>query len=426
MPAAAHAQTTATPPTATPPTATPPTDAPLSNTPLTFAALLERVAAQYPTLLAARLEVDASTQDITSAERRAWPTLSATVESYSMGSRSSPSRGIQAEHTLWDAGGTQARIEEARKAHRISQARLLLQQQDLFLQTSAAWQNALGARERLRVGLQTLERLQQFQQQMQRRVDADAAPRIDLELASARMLQTEVEVGAARSALALAVSRLEQLTGEADLLERMDTAPPLLPTHGLGAFQQLLALTNWEQAVDSSAMVSKARDEVEQVRSRIAAKKAEGFPQLYVRAYQPVGAIPGNEDTRLSSFVGLRYSPGAGFASFSETQALATRIASTEQSVEASRREAQQVLRSDREEFQQIRNRISTLEKSVEGSATVLESYRRQFQAGRKSWQDLLNAVRECAQSQYALVEAQTSLLGAMQRLQIRLGHEPG
>lgn len=409
MPAAAHAQTTP----------------PLSTPVLTLSALLDRVAAQYPTLLAARLEVDAATQDMTAAERRAWPTLSAVVESDANGSRAVPSRGIQAEHILWDAGASAARIEEARQSQQISQTRLLLQQQDLFLQVSTAWQSALGARERLHVALDTLERFRQFQLQMQRRVDADAAPRIDLELINARMLQTEVELGAARSALALAVSRLEQLSGEADLLERMDTAPPLLPAYGVAPFQQLLAQTDWEQVVNSSALLAKARGEVALARNRIAAKKAEGFPQWYVRVYQPVGAIPGNEDTRLSSFVGLRYSPGAGFASFAETQALATRMASTEQSVEASRREALQVLRSDREEFQQTLSRMGTLEKSVAGSASVLESYQRQFLAGRKSWQDLLNAVRECAQSRYALVDAKAALLGAMQRLQIRMGQQP-
>jgi len=52
----------------------------------------------------------------------------------------------------------------------------------------------------------------------------------------------------------------------------------------------------------------------------------------------------------------------------------------------------------------------------------VLKSYQRQFQAGRKSWQDLLNAARELAQTQYALADARSAFQGAMYRMQIRLG----
>jgi len=54
----------------------------------------------------------------------------------------------------------------------------------------------------------------------------------------------------------------------------------------------------------------------------------------------------------------------------------------------------------------------------------VLDSYQRQFQAGRKSWLDLLNAVRELAQNQYALADAHAAMDAAMHRLQIRSGQD--
>jgi adhesin transport system outer membrane protein len=96
-----------------------------------------------------------------------------------------------------------------------------------------------------------------------------------------------------------------------------------------------------------------------------------------------------------------------------------------QQSVEAAIREMQQTLQNDREEFVNARARMAALEKSVASSALVLESYQRQFQAGRKQWQDLLNQVRELAQNQYALADAQASMVGSMYRLQIRMGQDP-
>ena len=81
-------------------------------------------------------------------------------------------------------------------------------------------------------------------------------------------------------------------------------------------------------------------------------------------------------------------------------------------------------MQNEQEEFINARSRLVSLEKSVAGSDKVLESYQRQFQAGRKSWLDLLNAVRELAQNQYALADARASMVAAMNRLQIRAGQD--
>ena len=72
-----------------------------------------------------------------------------------------------------------------------------------------------------------------------------------------------------------------------------------------------------------------------------------------------------------------------------------------------------------------VTRQISALEKSVYGADLVLESYQRQFEASRKTWQDLLNAVRELAQNQYALADANARLMGARHRLEIRMGQSP-
>jgi adhesin transport system outer membrane protein len=141
--------------------------------------------------------------------------------------------------------------------------------------------------------------------------------------------------------------------------------------------------------------------------------------------YKPIGEIATSSDTSTSTFLGMRYSPGAGFSSYAEAKAIATRMDGAQQSVEAAIREMQQTLQNDHEEFVNARSRMAVLEKSVASSALVLESYQRQFQAGRKQWQDLLNQVRELAQNQYALADAQASMVGSMYRLQIRMGQDP-
>ena len=82
-------------------------------------------------------------------------------------------------------------------------------------------------------------------------------------------------------------------------------------------------------------------------------------------------------------------------------------------------------MQSDKEDFVNTRLRIAALERTVEGSDLVLASYKRQFEAGKKTWLDLLNAVRELAQNQYSLADAKATMLGAMHRLQLRMGEQP-
>jgi outer membrane protein, adhesin transport system len=392
---------------------------------VTFSQLLEAAAASYPTLVAARTEVRAAAQDIQAAERQRWPSFSATVESDSGNLRSPPTQAVQAELTLWDAGRNAARISDAQVAADISQLKVNLQQQEVFLQMATAWQSMISARERLVVAEQTLLRLKNYQAQMRRRVQADASPVIDLELVDARLLQTDVERTTAQSSLQVALRRLQQFSGIEGLSANPGALIYLCAAQETAGFEDFLAQANWEQLAAAHPQVAKARLEVTQVQHRLASKKAEAFPQVFARIYKPLNALPTSSDTSLTAFMGLRYTPGAGFATLVEAQAMSTRLLSAEQGVEASYRETLQTLQNDREEFSNARSRLASLEQSVKGADKVLESYQRQFQAGRKSWLDLLNAVRELAQNQYASAEAKATLAAAMIRLQIRLGQDP-
>ena len=392
---------------------------------LTLDQLFDAATATYPSLLAARLESRASIEDVSATERIRWPAITATVESYTGNLRSYPSRGVQVDQTVWDFGRNAAKISESQALADISLLKVYLQQQDVFLQITGSWQNMIAAYERLKVAELTLTRLKTYQAQMRRRVEAEASPRIDLELADSRLLQTEVELSTAQTSLQMALTRLEQFSGESNLSLRVqDTRYPakLLETQ---VFNKQIKDIDWRAIASDHPVSVKARIEVVQIQRRLDVKNAEALPQVFVRVYKPIGTTPTSADTSTTAFLGMRYSPGSGFSTYAEAKAIATRMDGAQQSVETAIREMQQTLQNDREEFVNARSRIAALEKSVASSALVLESYQRQFQAGRKQWQDLLNQVRELAQNQYALADAQASMVGSMSRLQIRMGQNP-
>jgi adhesin transport system outer membrane protein len=332
---------------------------------------------------------------------------------------------VQVDQTVWDFGRNTAKISESQTLADISLLKVYLQQQDIFVQMTGAWQSMIAAYERLKVAQLTLNRLKGYQAQMRRRVEVEASPRIDLELADSRLLQTEVEFKTAETSLQVALTRLEQFSGEVNLLQRIQDASYPATLSETELFSKQLKDANWRTVASDHPVTAKARIEVIQIQRRLESKEAEALPQMFVRVYKPFGTIPSSSDTSTTAFLGMRYSPGAGFSTYAEAKAIATRMDGAQQSVEAAIREMQQTLQNDREEFVNACARIAALEKSVASSALVLESYQRQFQAGRKQWQDLLNQVRELAQNQYALADAQASMVGSMYRLQIRMGQDP-
>ena len=76
---------------------------------------------------------------------------------------------------------------------------------------------------------------------------------------------------------------------------------------------------------------------------------------------------------------------------------------------------------NDRDELARARWRLRTMSSALSSSKAVLESYERQFAAGRRSWMDLLNAMRELTQNDYARVEAHAQMAGSLHRLQLRI-----
>lgn len=396
--------------------------------PLTYnlRTLLESALTTHPLLQGARFEARAAGQDVLATERQRWPTLSIVAETNSAQSSTSTATNLlRIDQTVWDGGRNTALITEAQIKVNLAKVQIHVQKQDLFIQIINAWQNLVAAKERLHVADLTLAQLEGYRQQMNRRIKAKASPAIDLELAHARVLQTQVERTTAKTAIQTAITRLEQLSGIVNLGQAQPHPSASESISGIELFLKELNQIDWQVVASDLPIVAKARLDRQLVESQLRTKQASQLPQFYVRYDKPLTSASSTANTQGSWFAGFRYSPGAGFAGHVEAQAISTRIQGQDQAIENAIREGLNSLQNDREELINAHNRIESLGLAVNGSKQVLGSYLRQFQAGRKSWQDLLNAAREMAQNQYSLADAQASLVGAMYRLQLRMGSNP-
>jgi adhesin transport system outer membrane protein len=392
---------------------------------LTFKALLDYANSHYPVLKSARLEKRAAIEEVEASSRLYWPNVSAVVEVASnQTSATAPTRTLQLEQTIWDFGSIKARVSESQSVADIQTLKAELLQEEAHLQLANAWQNLVASSERIDVAQQTIERLRIFQEQMQRRVKVEVSPSIDLELANSRIFQTQVEKKAAQNNLQQAIARIEKYTGRGDVAAQHAKNAIQLAIVVPKNFEQMLAGTDWRAVIEKHPAIGKAKAETAQSQARLDQKKAEAWPQLYARISQPLNNVPHGYSLGPTTFVGFRFATSAGFANQLQAQALASRVASTEELIEAAATDLRQTFMVDQYEYVNAKARTHDLEQSVRGADQVLVSYQRQFQAGKKTWQDLLNAVRELAQNQYALADARASMQGAVHRLQIRTAQD--
>ncbi|CAB3638178.1 MULTISPECIES: TolC family protein [Achromobacter] len=391
---------------------------------VTLQALVNAAVTGHPLARAAAQEVAAANVDVDAARRHWWPAASVVMESHSTSPNSPAARGLQLEQTLWDGGQLNANIDRALADASKSEARILWQRQQLALQVIGAWQALISARDKVAVARETIALLHGYEAQIRRRVAADASPAVDVELALSRLRQTEVDLAAARSSLRLAAQRLEQLTGLPALDEDADALPHWPDPATVKAVAARLHAQDLATLARDSAAVQMARSDVAAMQAQLEAKHAQRWPTAYLRVNKPLGdSYPGaGTDRGTSVFVGIRYTPGAGFATGIEADAINERVAAAGQSVEAAWLEQREAMYGDVDQYLSAQRQLTALQSAVAGSRHVLDSYSRQFTAGRKSWIDLLNAVRELAQNQYAAADSQAALAASIYRLQVRLG----
>ena len=400
---------------------------PVALLPAELSMLVAAAIDTHPSIKRARANRRAALQDIDAARRAKWPTVSATTEANVGGpDTTSQVSTLRIEQTLWDQGAQEARIAAVTTGADISALQLDLEQQDLAMQTINAWQALLGGQRRYNAANATVNVIAGFKAQMARRVDAQASPAIDLELVDARLLQTQVERLSAENNVQLALQNLSRLTGITDLSARPWAAPSQvaapLTRAGEAAFEAAISRANWDAVVQSHPLVTKARLEYSQVGEQLRAKQADRWPQAYARIDQPLANNPLTGSNQATLLVGLRYTPGAGFSTQLEAQALATRLEAQSFEIDKAARAVDQLIYDDKQTFSVSVAHAAAQSLSLAGSQRVLASYERQFQAGRKTWQDLLNAAREVAQNAFSLSDTQSTIQGAMYRLQVRLG----
>lgn len=385
---------------------------------------------------AARAEWQALQAELDAAQRQRWPSLSVGVEGTAFTQRNAlaqndNTRAIVStvEQTLWDAGRQQAAIDEVQARQRAAELRLADARDQIALRATEQWRQWAVSAEKERLSQLTLHALDGYVAMMQRRVDAQVSSRIELDLASARASQVRVDAVVFRAAVSAARLRLAVLLGEAATGPRWAQAPDLrtmAAESAAGGPQRAAPAAlppDWLARLDDLPLVQQAQLEAQAAQFRLRQREREQYPSVFARLQDTRAAGSSASGSALS--IGLRYSPGAGWSSLATARAAVARAEGAQAAVEAARRDVQDAIRAEDEDQRSAADRVSLLQGAADRSAVVLESYERQFTAGRKSWQEVLDATRELYQNRIAHADALAQAQVGAYRLRLRLRSHP-
>ena len=374
----------------------------------------------HPAIKSARLGVDAAGKEVDAASARYLPSLSIVLEGRGKDLVAEPSRYLRLEQNVWDGGATAAGVDLAKQSAELARSRVPEQEQDIDLQVISAWQTLQSANGRVVVADRLLKLLSDHEAMMTRRVQSELSTQVELQLVQAQVMQARLDRRKALLNASLAKLRLEQLTGIEGPRNTLSSPASEGVPDRFAAEAQAFQDTDWAALANRQPTVRRAEKELLAAQSRIETKRSELRPQLYARVDRGLGS-----GGTTAAFVGVRYSTGAGFAASSEVDALIARAASLEGARDAARLEVLQAMLNDANEIQENLQRYKSLVVSVESARQIHESYVRQFTAAKKSWLDVMNAMRELSQNEYALNDVQHNFFGLLQRLRVYAAQQP-
>ncbi|MFZ3117983.1 MAG: TolC family protein [Variovorax sp.] len=368
----------------------------------------------HPSVNEARSSLRSAESQTTAAKLQFWPAPSVTTNSLS----GNTATVVGLAQPLWSGGkltsdlryseARELRAEEAIEGVRVN----------LGLRIASMVQSYLLNAGRRAAQERAIVILADLSQMILRRSGSEISAKSDINIVLSRQGQAQSDLELFKAAEAAALSQLGQALGRSITARDLALTPP---TQDLPAAPYDLI---------SRALLANTSIHLSEIDHRLAEidverTKAAMWPTVSVRAEHQHGEYAGSTRPGNRLYLSMQYSPGAGLSTLPQIEAAQQRVEGALQAIESARRDVSDRIDSEWREGNSARRRLPALESAHISAQAALESNRRLFVAGRRSWIDLLNSARELTQAEVAEIEAQSILFGSYYRLALYVGARP-
>jgi adhesin transport system outer membrane protein len=368
---------------------------------------------KHPSVTAKLEELNSLGYEINSAAAGRYPSLS--VQAQSM--RNDQSQVItRLQQPLWAGGRITGGINLAQLRLHAAQASLLQLRRQLMEETATTYAQLSGARQRLHAAELNVDEHEKLLGLISRRQAGSIASEADVRLARSRLTQAQ--------------ALREQLRGLVDKTLSDLLALTQVPLEGLVAVEEEMLLlpdpvTILQEAEIVSPIVQQRLIEVEVAREQANLRGSEMLPTLFAQIERDIVFANDNGNIPAETRIGIALTgtvDGLGFAGFGRDKAAEALVDAANWYFETARNEVRRRTRafiSDRNMFLRL---IESNYLLVADTKETLDSFMRQYDAGRKSWVDVLNAQQELADARQAMEQTKSLLLEFSLRLGVVIG----
>ena len=387
------------------PMATSVPEAVATGIPPALARAAEQAVRTYPAITAAQSTIRATASELKAARWLRFPSAEFEIATYDdrIG-RISPV--IQVNQPIWAGGRISGNIDRAKASRQVAIAQLEETVLDVLLRLATSYFEIARTIQLESILKDSLSEHQRLVESMERRVEQEVSPRSDLDLARSRAAQVRQEMTTVSAQRYAALQRLYELVGDPNfelgpVPEYSETAhhPPIEGAVG--------------EALECSPEMRRRRAEADVAVAEAKIAKAQIYPQVGLQgAYTELGGPQ----------VGLsvKAQTSGGLSPFASAEAARSRAQTADLQISVAERESRESVVLDVVENTSARGRIEASRAAAESASAVTESFMRQFITGRRTWLDVMNAVRESNAARIGLTEAEISAMSSATRLRLR------
>jgi len=383
---------------------------------VTLAEVMTEALQTHPSVLTQQRQVEVSRADRRVAEQQFFPTPSVSLEQVNPSASDPSYRGdkqlqlYRLQQPLWTAGRLTAGLDKTQAAIDVSDANLADARLQLSFKVLQAWSDWSGAVRKVRAVEESLLAHRRLDGILKRRIEEGASAPTEQILTESRLQQTQAQLETMQAQTRLARVRLEQLIGRP--LNAQDEPNTQAP-YQTESLEQMLA-----SALKFFPAYVRGQAQLRSQEAEWLERKADLYPEIYVRAEHQRGNYAYADVPSMNRvFVGLSSRLGAGLTTGMQLDSIAKRREVLLNDLENVERNVREQVQTEWIQLSSTLNRLPSLKQSLESARLTAQAWDRQFLAGRKSWMEVMNTVRELLQADLDLVDAETQILLGSWRL---------
>lgn len=316
---------------------------------------------------------------------------------------------LRADQPIWAGGRISGAIDAAGARVSASEFAVNEMQQEMASKAGSAFTNYLKLKQKIEASKENILEHQRLLEMIERKARNEVSPMSEIILAKTRLNQAKSENIAFQTQLANSKADLQNYLGATF----DDLQVPKINFSIPSNINDALRL-----ALDYSPTIKRLNYEKEAAGYDIQVSKASLFPQISVRSDEFFGGvIDGN-----TTYMALTYTPGNGLSALSNAREAEARQDGLDNSMSAEKLNLTNKINTFWNMYKAESSQVEVLSNLTETSKGVFLSFVRQYDLGKKTWVEVLNAKKEATLSKYQLAESQWNAFLAGLNLEVYTG----